>query len=566
MSTVHFARLLIPFGILASWMTGWSSVDYRSPEALQTWWQSHQDPAEWNKVLSDLASHLLAQFESQGEACFQENSEFMGQWNHGQWLAMHKGVPNDPNLQAAFIEIGQRPEVRDVFLAALDSRDHEKEALGIFLKLFHEEKDAFPRYGELAAAFAVVFDVPFPVNWPHHQVARAQVPLGKEDPLERFRYYVALNESRKTEYDLTELPVSKLIFVVDSVVDLAEFTWVQEKGKMKLSQLDRAFYAVQYDIHRMKKQTYDWPHQDYRLETILKEGGICVDQAYFAAQSGKAIGVPTLYFVGQGTDGGHAWFGYLKKKNDWDMDVGRYESQNYPVGHALNPQRWEYIKDTELVRYKKDAGLDPAVKAGREALRFIRMGRTPEQRIKIAECAIRLDSQNIDAWRWLASFHRDQKATAELRSVLDRWILQFDKQIDDKVEGQTLLLAVMQEQNDPAAEALRKSIQRENRKKRFDIGIDSGASAVIEMLDAENWDGAENEFRKLLRRFDDHGGGSLFYSLVEPYVLACLEAGHQDRALAGMKYAERRMSPARDSILEMEFQKLAAKLEKAAKL
>ena len=39
------------------------------------------------------------------------------------------------------------------------------------------------------------------------------------------------------------------------------------------------------------------------LPLILQEGGLCVDQAYFAAMVGKAKGVPTLLFRGAGLDG-----------------------------------------------------------------------------------------------------------------------------------------------------------------------------------------------------------------------------------------------------------------------
>jgi len=40
---------------------------------------------------------------------------------------------------------------------------------------------------------------------------------------------------------------------------------------------------------------------NYTLGNINKEGGICVDQAYFASIAGKARCLPTLYFFGQAT-------------------------------------------------------------------------------------------------------------------------------------------------------------------------------------------------------------------------------------------------------------------------
>ena len=34
-----------------------------------------------------------------------------------------------------------------------------------------------------------------------------------------------------------------------------------------------------------------------------------MDQAYFISVTGKAKGVPTVLFLGQGRSGGHAWVG-----------------------------------------------------------------------------------------------------------------------------------------------------------------------------------------------------------------------------------------------------------------
>ena len=87
----------------------------------------------------------------------------------------------------------------------------------------------------------------------------------------------------------------------------------------------------------------------YTLEDIKNNGGICVDQAYYATILGKGRGIPTLYFHGQGASGGHAWFGYLSHGGKWELDCGRYESQNYPKGYAVDPQTWQRIDDTILI-------------------------------------------------------------------------------------------------------------------------------------------------------------------------------------------------------------------------
>ena len=69
----------------------------------------------------------------------------------------------------------------------------------------------------------------------------------------------------------------------------------------------------QYDNGRISdaSSVYSWPYPSYLLADILKKGGICIDQAYYAETIGKGRGIPTIGFTGYGMDGAHAWFGYL---------------------------------------------------------------------------------------------------------------------------------------------------------------------------------------------------------------------------------------------------------------
>ena len=67
-----------------------------------------------------------------------------------------------------------------------------------------------------------------------------------------------------------------------------------------------------YDhIKAIEKKEYIWPHGSYRLSTIGKRGGLCVDQAYYTSHAAKAKGVPNIIFLGQGNSGEHAWIGFL---------------------------------------------------------------------------------------------------------------------------------------------------------------------------------------------------------------------------------------------------------------
>ena len=53
------------------------------------------------------------------------------------------------------------------------------------------------------------------------------------------------------------------------------------------------------------------PYTNYTFQEILDEGGICMDQAYFAVNTAKCNGIPSAYVTGDGNRGPHAWVNLL---------------------------------------------------------------------------------------------------------------------------------------------------------------------------------------------------------------------------------------------------------------
>ena len=130
-----------------------------------------------------------------------------------------------------------------------------------------------------------------------------------------------------------------------------------------------------------------------------------------------------------------------------------------------------------------------------------------------------------------------------------------------KVEGQQHLLALLKQAGDPEADKLQQAIMQENRRKRFDLGVNAGAGILLEKLEAKDWKEAEAKYKELVRKFDEQGGGNLFYQIVRPYVTFCIEDQQFDQAREGLRYAEKRMPMDKKSILSGEFQTLSDKIK-----
>jgi len=112
------------------------------------------------------------------------------------------------------------------------------------------------------------------------------------------------------------------------------------------------FFDIKYDYENYRHGTPKRVTVDgFNLPNIARYGGVCADQAYFAASVGKSIGVPAVYAHGAAANSGHAWVGFLEataREGWWNFDIGRYEAYRNVRGSVLDPQLREEIPDSYL--------------------------------------------------------------------------------------------------------------------------------------------------------------------------------------------------------------------------
>src|SRR5690349_8136024 len=109
-----------------------------------------------------------------------------------------------------------------------------------------------------------------------------------------------------------------------------------------------------------------------------KEGRICADQAFFVSETGKAQGIPTLLFLGQGSSGGHAWVGYMGEAGKWNLEVARYREQNFVAGSAWDPHTWRRVTDAQIRFLFKEPATGANVLRGRLLMRWALLNKTAE--------------------------------------------------------------------------------------------------------------------------------------------------------------------------------------------
>ena len=545
------------------------SLPIWSPQAITDWWARNQGREQWSKGADRLLLNLRAIWSDKRLRSAREGRDFFLWFDHWRWVNLYLRIDRrllHPKLEAAFIALGKDHAVQKVFLKALHPEDDQPRALALFLFLASMHPEQIKKYASLATAYAVVFDQSFPRGWPHHQVPQEDLPIEAISLSDRFADLVKAHSMRKLEYDPSQLSVSELKFVIDHPLSIEELEWARKEVPFRRSSFDKIFSSINYDRKRLLASAFNWPHGKYSLASIRAKGGICVDQSYYSSIVGKAKGIPTLTFVGQGSGGGHAWFGFLKSPGRWETDCGRYENQNYPVGNAIDPQLWKPITDDELGALARGEKNLSGFRG--KAVDYFAWALVNQDAPFYRESLVRartLHPTFVDVWKkeaeWVDKMENDLR---EKKNFWERWLKAFSSTVDLKIEGQKKLAEIYDQMGNPRqAEKIRSLIVSQNRSGRFDLAISEGAEQVMAKVEAREWTEAGKSYERMVKDFEKTAGGELFYGLIRPYVRALIDANQRKRAVDAVEFIKKRkvLDLRPGSILAGEMKKLLGRFE-----
>jgi hypothetical protein len=168
--------------------------------------------------------------------------------------------------------------------------------------------------------------------------------------LDSFRWYVGKGASFR--YDLKAMPYELSCRLADTRLSVAERQWAV-KNYANNPNPGKCYFDLKYDYdHFRKGEPKKISKLEYTLPNLRKVGGVCIEQAYYAAEVCKAMGMPAAIVTGKAGNGmGHAWLACLKMKGKevgWDCQTGRYESMKFFTGELAEPLTGETVLDSEL--------------------------------------------------------------------------------------------------------------------------------------------------------------------------------------------------------------------------
>jgi hypothetical protein len=508
---------------------------------LQAWWKSRPSKVDYAEEATRLKSLLGEAQNAQGVDLNQlsQHPDFLGWLDLACWLDLYPKSPGadflgSPEGRAAFSAVGANSALRKLFLGNVSVFDDATKACEILCRIVHSEPAHAKILPQAAVAMALVWDQPFPEKWPHLWARKTDLPIGDSDPVKRFHAFCQIHQGveispgvrRKFLVDATRLTVRDLMFVIDTPLDFKELNYIIQVKLTDPRRLSDLFQQVHYDATRMNREDLMWPHGSYRLIDIGKKGGICADQAYFVSMAGKAQGIPSVVFMGQGSSGGHAWVGYMGAPGKWTLNVAKYKEGHFTSGSTWDPQTWRRITDAQLAFMTGEPGNSPAALRGRLLSRWAVMNRSSELYPRLLGIARTAWLRNIDIWELQAACLEERNIPTESRRVFwEKWIASFKEDQDMRFRGQTALLKLYESIPDlKAAEELRNEIVNENKHGRFDLAISLSAAPVLDLVAAGKWNEAGQSCEKLLRQSKSKANGSLFYNLVQPFIERAVQA------------------------------------------
>ena len=233
------------------------------------------------------------------------------------------------------------PAVSRLLLRAIGDVKDPARSLAGMNELVAAEDQAVQAYPELAVAFATS------TPWAYR---KQPAPLSM---LDSFRWYTKTKVAFR--YNLKKMPFELSRYLADTRLSAAERQWAVGTYA-RTGNLAKAYFDLKYDYDHYRKGAPKKISQlPFTLPNLRKVGGVCIEQAYYAGEVCKALGVPAVVVIGKGSSGmGHAWMGALQvarggRQAVWDCATGRYEAHQYFTGQVREPAGGKRILDSELM-------------------------------------------------------------------------------------------------------------------------------------------------------------------------------------------------------------------------
>lgn len=450
------------------------------------------------------------------------------------------GSPEDAQSGRAFCEWLRRDKSRPLheLLRWFMLQEGRPENLGYSLKMFYELWKVCPprersRYLNLAIACALV----------RPDLANSSgMLIEPKEPLlsmpEVFTYFREQDTRRKLLTNIQKMSVERLLNVVDVRLTRSEFQWVHDNLKYKRKNWGEAYGSIRYRMDRAANNVS--PYKTYTFAELRKEGGVCRDQAYFCGMTSKCMGIPSIYAVGDGDRGGHAWTVLLVDDQTW-VPINNY---GYTTGRFLgvcsgrSMHESVYLNQTRAERADKlapagDAMIFSYVLARADAVassRGVARYLTGAFPTLTASWVTRLVVLETDADKHPVSVKTWRKMDNELQRAASKnaELLDLAGMIEDKYLSDGKSVGARKSEMDRRMRSMKRNVGDA----RADLVVSTIGREAKLLAEAKNFRALATLYKKQLKEYT--GRGDIFGELLGQYMGCLTEAEADERTWASM--------------------------------
>ena len=314
----------------------------------------------------------------------------------------------DQSHRDALAWVIQQPRFAEELLLGATDYDPPDRVLEIIRTLRDGYARKMEQRPEIAAAFALVWDAPERFGGEEDaKIDSAQV---------RHAFARVMSIAERS----ARMPVQLSVYAVDLDLDDEQVAWARQR--YPAGDVSYAFFDVPFDqgigYDPAKKGDDDAART---LMNIWRRGAGSVDAAWYAAQVGKATGLPTAICRAEGAVGGAipAWAAFVTPAGRWDVTSAKRADHDEWSSEILDPQTYETIGEDELAMAADFSRMDRARRVGAMAVLKGAGAVQLERRADVHLTAIEMAPSNREAWDTLGELVAKGAVTESCRKRFD---------------------------------------------------------------------------------------------------------------------------------------------------
>lgn len=450
--------------------------------------------------------------------------------------------------------------ILDELSVIISPKDDISAVFKILNDIWKNNPDDFKSFSNLAIAIAIVFDTQPPSSYPHSQVSEKSLPRKLQQPVDAFKMWVNDRRKGRLMSKIENLSVEELKFLVATILPQADRVWAQRSVSTNSNSIPKLYSGVPYDYARLNAKEFTWIDErgEYSLENIKNKGGICTDQSFFTSEVAKAKGLPAFIFSGAGSDGFHAWVGYMVKSGKWNFSVGRFASGNFVTGKTYDPQTWDIATSHSLESLSQSFRRSAKYRTNEIHTAFanIYLANENYKEARVAsENAIKTDVRNFESWCCLLEANEKLDDALGIQKTCMNAIKAFARSPDNDAHFRVIMIEKLKSAGKKAdAKKLTNAFVIKNKSNRPDLAMYFARMELLADIEENDVQKLKTSYKRLFGVFKNDLGMTL-QGIVIPVLQKLHEEGKTDKINDIVEQTRQIIKKSKDETIQSNFER-----------